>query len=351
MSVPTVRALGVVLALSVALGGCASDQAPAPAPTASPSPTAVASPTPSPTPAPTGPARPLNGVPVRDPSSLERRVVAVKVDNHREARPQVGLDRADAVVELLVEAGLTRFIALYHTDDAERVGPMRSGRPTDPAILGPLGAVFAISGAQDWVLAGIRAAGVPVIGEIGPPATSRSSERRSPHNLFADTHGIRTVADERGYADEPPPAWFRFGPWSDDVGEPAEDVLLRWSDTTTVTWRWTGEGYQRQQDGAPHVVVGADGTTGPVTADTLVVLLGDRYVARPPGRGTPVPALDTVGGGPAAVFAGGRVQEGTWTRDDATEPFRLATLDGDPLPVPPGRLWVSVFPDDRRVSW
>src|SRR5680860_1000202 len=81
----------------------------------------------------------------------ERRVVAVKIDNHPAARPQSGLQEADAVYEVLVEGGLTRFIAMFHQSDSEYVGPNRSGRPTDSGLMAPLGGPFQISGAQSWV--------------------------------------------------------------------------------------------------------------------------------------------------------------------------------------------------------
>ena len=43
-----------------------------------------------------------------------RRVLAFKIDNNINARPQSGLQEADAVFELLVEGGMTRFLAFFH---------------------------------------------------------------------------------------------------------------------------------------------------------------------------------------------------------------------------------------------
>ena len=63
----------------------------------------------------------INGLPADD-DLVDRRVVAVKIDNHPKARPQSGLQSADAVYEILVEGGLTRFIALFHQSDDTYVG-------------------------------------------------------------------------------------------------------------------------------------------------------------------------------------------------------------------------------------
>jgi hypothetical protein len=42
-----------------------------------------------------------------------RRAIAFKIDNNINARPQSGLQEADAVHEILVEGGMTRFLAFF----------------------------------------------------------------------------------------------------------------------------------------------------------------------------------------------------------------------------------------------
>ena len=58
-----------------------------------------------------------------------RRVLAFKIDNNINARPQSGLQEADAVFELLVEGGMTRFLALFLDKSSSYLGPIRSARP------------------------------------------------------------------------------------------------------------------------------------------------------------------------------------------------------------------------------
>src|SRR4029453_15318981 len=64
-----------------------------------------------------------------------RPVLAVKIENAPESRPQAGLEHAEVVYEEPVEGGLTRFIALYQCRSATRLGPVRSARLTDPDAL------------------------------------------------------------------------------------------------------------------------------------------------------------------------------------------------------------------------
>ncbi len=209
-----------------------------------------------------GPPSPLNGLPAEDPALLDRGVLAVKIDNHWNARPQSGLQEADAIYELVVEAGLTRFIALFQDNDTDYMGPMRSGRPTDPTLLAPLGATFTISGAQDWVAARIVGAGVPLIGEVRP-ATFRISSRRAPHNLYVDTVKLRDYAEVRGYSNEPPPDLFQWGP-AVPAATGAESITMRFSPETTALWEWDGERYLRTTNGEVHEWITLDGETGPL---------------------------------------------------------------------------------------
>ncbi|HEV2760509.1 MAG TPA: DUF3048 domain-containing protein, partial [Acidimicrobiales bacterium] len=82
------------------------------------------------------PTYPLTGLPAPDAATAARAAVAVKIDNVADARPQAGIRAADVVYEEFTE-GVTRFIAVYHSNDAEVVGPVRSVRPADPVIVTP----------------------------------------------------------------------------------------------------------------------------------------------------------------------------------------------------------------------
>jgi hypothetical protein len=298
-----------------------------------------------------GPVSPLNGLPVDDESLLERQLIAVKIDNHWDARPQSGIEQTDAMMELLVEAGLTRFVALFHTSDSEYVGPMRSGRPTDPTIIRPLNGVMTISGAQPWVVSRILGYDVPLIGDLGRPVTFRVSGRRAPHNLYTNTLELREVMESRGYEATPPPSILTFGEFPADA--PAAEVIdFDWSGTMSGRWEWTGSEYVRFTSGEVHNWVSADGETEEqISADTLVVIHVKRYTACPSGSGSCVPAFETLGSGDVQIFAEGKVVEGTWEREAVEDWFTITDADGNPIPVPPGHPWISFFPTDRTLTW
>ena len=61
--------------------------------------------------------------------------------------------------------------------------------------------------------------------------------------------------------------------------------------------------------------------------------------------------METTGKGRALVFSRGQVVTGDWNRPDTSQPFILTVADGSPLTVPPGRSWISLFPEGRPVTW
>jgi hypothetical protein len=300
---------------------------------------------------PTGPAGPLNGLPVNDPDLLARRVVAVKVDNHWNARPQSGLQEADAVIEILVEGGITRFIALFHQSDSEYVGPVRSVRPTDSTMLAPLDAPLVFSGGQAWIQEMTISRGIPLIAE-GANGLFRMSHRYAPHNLYADTIDIRATADERGIDDDIDGPLYAVGPWAEDPAEAASRIELNWGPGHPAGWTYEDGKYLRYEGDTQQTWVARDGTSGPMAFDVLVFILGRQYVAvPPPGGKSSVPAIDTLGSGRLLIFAHGKVLDGTWERDAVEDPFRLFDQDGNPATVPPGVPWISVYPQQQPFTF
>ncbi|KAA3635438.1 MAG: DUF3048 domain-containing protein [Armatimonadetes bacterium] len=309
--------------------------------------TTVPAPTTTATPAPNI-ADTVNGLEA-DESSVQRRAVVIKIDNHSNARPQSGLMDADLVYEILVEGGLTRFAAVFHQSDLDYVGPVRSGRPTDVGVVKPLDAPFQISGAQPWVQDIFKAEGLKMVYDNGT-TTWREHHRSAPHNLYSSTYLIRDYADGRGWSDESPGNVFSFGDPTPTSGT-ATNIELDWSDHPDVRWVWNGETYERFNGSVPHKWVTEDGEDGIVTTPMIVVLVGRRYTASPSGKGSSVPATDTVGSGTAIVFRDGGVIEGTWQRDRNDVPFELSDASGNDIVLPASKMWIAIFPDNRTVNW
>ena len=286
----------------------------------------------------------MNGLEVENANLLDRRVLAVKIDNHPRARPQSGIDQADMVMEMLVE-GITRFITIWHESDSDYLGPNRSGRPTDAEVLpGFNEPTFTISGAQGWVQNMITGNGVNLIKELSE-GTFRISGRSAPHNLYVDTHVLRETADEREYPDLPPegPIW-EFGPMPADA-TPASSVNIGFSGNPVV-WDWDEtEGlWLRTASGQESMVRDEEGIETRIGVPVMVALHVEQY------SNNGLPSSHTIGSGEAYVFADGEYVQGTWEREEMTDWFTLTDADGNVIPVPPGKIWVSLVPSGSGLT-
>ena len=104
---------------------------------------------------------PLTGLVVAHPNKLLRPALAVKIDNldtpGESALPQTGLNQADIVFEEVVEADITRLVAVFHSVGTDPVGPVRSARTTDVHLLPQLHRpLIAWSGGNGNVIGAIR---------------------------------------------------------------------------------------------------------------------------------------------------------------------------------------------------
>ena len=292
----------------------------------------------------------INGLPADD-ELIDRRVVAVKIDNHPDARPHSNLHVADAVYEVLVEGGLTRFIALFHQSDTEYLGPVRSGRPTDVSLVTPLQGPFQISGAQAWVRRLFSAADLYMVYDTRA-TTFRARSRPGPHNLYTSTEAIREYADSREWPDVPPLPLFSY---ANDAPEPTEEattVVFQFSDHAASTWAWDGEQYLHSYGTEPHVTIDTDLVEQQVSTDMIVAVEAGRYTAwDPSGQGQELPSLRTTGEWPAHIFYDGGVVHATWFRETEEDPVTLFDESGVEITIPPGRLWIEVFPDDQPIFW
>ena len=279
---------------------------------------------------------PFTGLPTL--TEIVRPAAVVKIDNHPRALPQWGLNQADVVYEELVEARLTRFAAIFHSSNAEVVGPIRSARTGDFALLSNLNRpIFVNSGANAYTARALRSVNAISIidgSTIAKGVFERSQDKHAPHNLVTNTARIFAAGTEGGT----PPKYFRF--------RPEGETLQRASAISGVdisfgqieaSYRWDAAlgGWARTQNGSEHTDF--DGVR---VAPENVIVQFVRYRQSPANPATPEPVL--TGTGEAWIFSDGKVVQGTWER--------LAELD---LPVfrndnalivglTPGRTWIAL---------
>jgi hypothetical protein len=280
-----------------------------------------------------------------------RPVLVVKIDNAPKARPQVGLNQADVVFEEGVEGGITRFAALFHSEESKPVGPVRSARTTDIRLISALHhPLFAYSGANATFQRYVHEA--PLV-DVGFDAHSdryhRDNARPSPYNLFSETDKLFDLAPDGA---EPPPALFAWrSPGSAASGPGARAVThakVWWqaSKYTEALWDWdaTARGWLRTQNTEGHV-----DASGKQVAPANVVLQFVTYhdTGQVDSTGTAVPEADVVGEGDAWVLTGGMLIPCHWSKASDTDITHYRDASGAEVKLSPGKTWVELVPPSQ----
>jgi hypothetical protein len=305
----------------------------------------VAGAAPAAPPDPAGPS-PLTGLPGTAPT---RPALIVKIDNAPKARPQAGLNQADVVVEEMVEGGLTRFFAVFHSQDADPVGPVRSARSTDIAIATALHRpLFSYSGANRVFEEQVRQAPLVNVGlRAAPDRYHRDRARPAPYNLFSDTSALYQLAPADSVA---PPALFTYR----GVGEapagagmvPAQRATVQWA--APVQWDWDAAvgGWWRTQAGTRHVDTGGRGVA---PANVVVQFVGYRDTGLRDTSGAAVPEAQVVGEGDAWILTGGQLVPAHWSKPSADAVTRYVDGAGADVRLTPGRTWLELSPPGKAA--
>jgi hypothetical protein len=278
-----------------------------------------------------------------------RPILAVKIDNYRLARPQIGLDQADAIIEMNAE-GVTRFIALFHSQLPAALGPVRSARTGDLDLLAAMNRpVFGYSGANAGVNSWIRSAADSAVlvpfGALERPCYRREPSRPGPHNLLVDP---ACAIDTSSIAGPAGPLWTIDPAWTPPAGAvtapdstftvPMDGVAVEW------TWDPRAGAYLRSQDGVPHLAESG----APIAARNVVHISTD-YVPSAVDSRSPVPI--SVGTGIAVVHRNGIAIRANWTRPTVYDRFSFYDpVTGLPVLLDRGMTFVELSRGSASVS-
>jgi Protein of unknown function (DUF3048) N-terminal domain/Protein of unknown function (DUF3048) C-terminal domain len=314
-------ALAVAVWLIVALTGSA------PAPPSAPPPTAAL-------------LSPFTGEPVPALGP----VLAVKIDNIKQARPPTGLRSADIVYVLPVEGGLSRLMAVFSSRFPPVIGPVRSAREDDLELLAQFGRpAFAYSGATPHLLPFIHRA--PIVDLYAGTAAGyfRDPRRAAPHNLYARTAAL--LAQARG-ASKASDIGFRFGPLpaggraasSFSVSYPAASFTFRWSAPASRWLAW--------MDGTPALAAEGGQLGGATVIIQYTVITTSRFLE----YGSRPPYAVSVGSGSAVVLRNGQAFDVRWSRPSADGGTTYTLASGQRMTFSPGQVWIILTAAPKPAS-
>lgn len=310
-----------------------------------------------------------------------RRPLAIMINNHTDARPQFGLSKADLVYEAVAEGGITRFLALFHASNVEKIGPVRSARVYYEDWAAEFNAWYAHWGGA-YMDAGDKANqnnpnypftcnpeadSYAKINRINLPSLDQmwlgntAYWRDNSRGVAAEHTGYTSTVKLWAEAPNKYPGWeglVEFDQWEFKDEDPAQAptgqiVSFNFWETAGFEVRWEydveSNSYKRFQGGELQVDAGADNT--PIRAKNVIL-----QFVREDSFGDKKHHLryETIGKGTAKIFRDGEVIDATWEKGDIYKRTKFSDSTGQPIQFNRGPIWVEVVParnaDSVQVS-
>ena len=279
-------------------------------------------------------------------------VFIVKVENTEGGQPQYGLNKADLVIEELVEGGLTRLAAFYYSDLPTKIGHVRSMRASDIGIASPVGGQIVASGGAARTYTRVKNAGITIFSEdYGAPGFSSDPAKVRPYNRLVNLQSIARKAklsqiygpylswtpDKAKKATATPTPSGSATPTPTPTPKTVTSANVGFSNSTHTRWAFSGSTWHRVNG---HAAAGQD-----FQPDTLIVMfckIGDAGYLDPAGN--PVPETDLEGTGRAMIFAGNKLTEATWSKSTLRSTISFTAKDGSPITIKPGHSFLELVP-------
>lgn len=293
---------------------------------------------------------PLTGQPASDPALLDRRPVMIKVANWpRGGRPHSGLTQADIVFEYYIGFEMNRFLAVYYSEDCQKVGPLRSGRLVDAQLTTLYQGLLAYGNADPKVEVVLQ----EVVGERAlawkrmpcPPVCGTTRDTVS--GMFVDSGGVTEHAVSKGVDNTPPDLQsMSFNPVPPEGDGDGSMLRLEYAIDSIMEWHfdrpsgryhlWTDFRYKQ-----PVTSPMTDRNNGAEIAFENVMVMFAEYVEYAPLLHDII-IQDVQDPQPAFLFRDGVMINATWRVDQEDRPIVFETWDGDPMQFKPGRTWFVI---------
>jgi hypothetical protein len=324
--------------------------------------TPVATPTVTPTElpplGPVGPSdfpegvNPLTGLYVANPENLNRRPVFVKVANYPPSgRPHAGLSSADLVFEYYIGYGSNRFVGVYYGENADQIGPVRSGRLVDPQLVSLYQGILGFQGAYTTILDKI----VDILGNRAISGTGNTCPaicddgRNIVTSVFANSAELTALSTQRGVDNHQYTLdGMAFDPIAPSGGTEGTDALVIFSNLDRGEWefnaptgkylRWIEDTTGSELEMVPLV----DRNTDEQLAFSNVIVMFAYYTE----YAASMHDIDIWGnttGRRAIIFRDGKAYDVSWATPSNEQPIQFFDQNGDPFPLKPGNSWMVIM--------
>ena len=281
----------------------------------------------------------------------KKKIFAVMLDNHDDARPQAQISKADIIYEYRVEGEFTRYMALFQSNFPENVGPVRSARPYFVQTAKEYNAIYAHWGGSVAGLEEVKKRNVVDLDGIALEGIvfhrNKNVGKRAPHNGYISLPELENYLVEKGVDVNDNTAALNFydkeaNTEGLDVGEITLNFNNRYK-TNFIYDEATGK-YKYIRQGQPVI----DEATGQeFDTDNLVVLFQKGVVAGPKGT----LKMANIGSGTGLLLQKGKLAPISWEKANEDARTILKYPDGTEVKFYPGRTFFSIVDEEKDAVY
>jgi hypothetical protein len=271
---------------------------------------------------------------------------AVMIDNHVDARPQSGLEKAQLIFEAEVEGGITRLLAFFAgLENVNEIGPVRSARPYFLDWSNEYSALYVHVGGSPEALALILKEDLTHINEFyNEKYFWRDNIRSAPHNVMTSSELMREYMNERGMKNGSFLAW-KYS-LEEQAGKRVNQVIdigyrRKYFD---VSWKYDFENqkYLRYQGGEFHKTANGDY----LSAKNVIIIKVEQEEIDEKLR----LKVSSLGEGDAIVCREGVCEEGVWRKLSGATRLRFYNRNNSEIPLARGTSWVQVVDPGYEIE-
>jgi len=276
------------------------------------------------------------------------RPIAVMIDNDSDAaRPQIGLEDAYMVYEIVVEGRATRLMALFKDYGLEKVGPVRSSRHYFLDYALEHGAVYSHAGWSPKAAKDISALGVNNInGVLGDGACfwRDNTYDKTWHNLYTSTVKLSEHAkDKKKYSLETDNEIPSYNKLDTDLtgGQTIHKISIPYANFYKLQYVYDEETkrYVRYVNGKEHA-----SQTGEALSAKNVIIYQLQNVSLADTENKGRQDLKNIGSGTGYYLTNGQMVPINWSKSARTEKTVYTREDGTPLILNPGNTYIQIVP-------
>ncbi len=265
-------------------------------------------------------------------------------------RPQAGISAAQVVYEVIVEGGITRWMAVFSGEPTERIGPVRSARDTYLEFVSELNCAYVHAGGSPTALTSVQQFKLRDIDALREYQWFwRDSAKYAPHNLFTNyTKLIEGITNGHSWKDDSTFSMWNFVDDKEIVdGDLANEVTINFGGAYDVRYVYNSEEqYYERWNGN---VLQTDATTGKTLTTRNIIIQ-----KVPPGEiieGKGRINFSVTGEGAAYIFRLGKLTQGVWKKAARTDRTKFFTDTGEEIALARGTSWVEIVPKTHSFEW